>query len=112
MSFESFTQVVADECYSNTKNAAYRIIHDQGFTCYSISTAVLQMMRAIFEDSHEVFPLSTLLDNYHGYSNVCLSVPCILGRGGILQQIEVPLDDKEQAMLAHSVEVLNGYLEK
>ncbi len=112
MSFEGFTQRVADECYTATKNAAYRIIHDQGFTCYGVSTAVLQMMQAIFEDSHEVFPLSTLLEGYYGHSDICLSVPCVLGRHGIIKQIEVPLDEKEQKMLAHSVETLQSYLKK
>ena len=107
---KGFTKKVADKCYKDTREAAYRIIHDQGYTCYSISTAVLQIMRAIFEDSHEVFPLSTMLKNYHGHSDVALSVPCVLGRNGIERQIVIPLDAAEKKMLKKSVSTLKKYL--
>lgn len=107
---KGFTKKVADKCYEDTRTAAYRIIHDQGFTCYSISTAVLQIMRAIFENSHEVFPLSTLLTGYYGHKNVCLSVPCVLGRDGIARQIVIPLDAKEKKLFKKSVDTLKKYL--
>lgn len=109
---EQFTDAVQDECYEETKTAAYRIINDQGYTCYSISTAVLQIMQAIFEDSHKVFPLSTMLNDYYGYSDVCLSVPCVLGRDGIESVVHVPLDEEEQKNLKISVETLQGYQKK
>lgn len=109
---KGFTKKVADKCYKDTREAAYRIIHDQGYTCYSISTAVLQIMQAIFENSHEVFPLSTLLEGYYGHKDVCLSVPCVLGRDGIERQIVIPLDASEKKMLKKSVDTLKGYQEK
>ncbi len=105
---EEFTKEIAAGCFESTKNAAYRIIHDQGYTCYSISTATLQIMRAIFENSHEVFPLSTLLEDFHGHSDVCLSVPCVLGSNGIERQIELPLDEEELKMLKKSADVLKS----
>ena len=112
MDIAQFTDAVAEKCLKDTKEAAYRIIHDQGYTCYSISTAVLQIMRAIFENSHRVFPLSTLIDDYHGFSDVCLSVPCVLGSNGIEQQIHIPLNEEEQKYLKISVDTLTGYQAK
>ena len=109
---KGFTKKVADKCYKDTKEAAYRIIHDQGYTCYSISTAVLQIMQAVFEDSHEVFPLSSMLEGYYGHKDVCLSVPSVLGRNGIEKQIVIPLDKAEKKMLKKSVDTLKGYQEK
>lgn len=105
-----FSDSVANDCYNDTKNAAYRIIHDQGYTCYSIATAVREITSAIYEDQHRVFPLSTILDGYYGHSGVALSVPCVLGRNGIESVIEVPLDEKEQEALKNSVETVRGYL--
>ncbi len=58
LEFENFTQQDADQCYADTKNAAYRIIHDVGYTCYSIATVARELTRNIFNDSHKVFPLS------------------------------------------------------
>lgn len=108
--FEGFSKEMEEECYKDTREAAYRIIHDQGYTCYSIATALREITEAIFEDQNKVFPLSVLLEDYYGHSDVCLSVPCVLGKNGIKQVIEVPLDETEQANLAKSVETLKGYL--
>lgn len=106
--FDGFTQRVADECYETTRTAAYRVIHDVGYTCYSIATAISEIARNIFEDTHQVFMLSTLLENYYGHSDVCISIPCILGRRGIIDTIAIPLDKKEQDALAKSVKILKS----
>ncbi|MFH1284142.1 MAG: L-lactate dehydrogenase [Candidatus Peregrinibacteria bacterium] len=108
--FEGFSRKIAEKCYEDTKNAAYRIIHDQGYTCYSIATAIREITKAIFEDKKMVFPLSTLLKDYYGHNDVCLSVPCVLGRNGIEKVIHVPLDENEQRKLTKSVETLKAFL--
>lgn len=107
--FEGFTREVAETCYEETKQAAYRIIHDVGFTCYSIATAVREIARNIFEDTRQVFMLSTLLDNYYGHSDVALSVPCVLGQRGIIRALHVPLDQEEQKKLSESVKILRSF---
>lgn len=109
--FEGFNRKVAKECYEDTKNAAYRIIHDQGYTCYSIATVVRELNEAIFEDKKQVFTLSVLLDDYYGHSNVCLSVPCVLGQNGIEKILKVPLDKGEKELLEKSVIALKQYIE-
>lgn len=108
--FEKFDKKAAKKCYEDTRNAAYRIIHDQGYTCYSIATVIRELTKAIFEDQHKVFTLSTLLDDYYGHSNICLSVPCVLGRNGIEKVIHVPLNEEEQKSLRKSVETLKEFL--
>lgn len=107
--FPGFTSKVAQKCYEDTKNAAYRIIHDVGFTCYSIATAVAEIARNIKEDTRQVFPLSVLLQDYYGHSDVCLSVPCVLGANGIEQTLKIPLDETEKTALANSVKILKGF---
>lgn len=108
--FPGFSKQTANQCYEKTKNAAYHIIHDLGYTCYSIATAVREIARNIREDNHQVFPLSVLLQNYHGFSDVCLSVPCVVGACGIEKVLDIPLNEKEKQALAHSVETLKSYL--
>lgn len=110
MEMPNFTLRDAEACYEKTRTAAYRIIHDVGYTCYSIATAVSELARAIKEDSHRIFMLSTLLENYYGHSNVCLSMPCVVGRNGIEKIIEIPLDEAEQEKLAKSVETVKEFL--
>ena len=101
---------VADKCYEDTKLAAYRVIHDQGYTCYSIATVIREITNSIFEDKKQVFTLSVPLDNYYGNSDVCLSVPCVLGRGGVEQVLKVPLSKQEQEQLKTSCDSLKPFL--
>jgi len=108
--FDGFTKQVADECYEMTKNAAYRIINDQGYTCYSIATVVKEIVQCIFEDNKQVFTLSVPLHGYYDVSDVCLSVPCVLGRGGVEQVLKVPLSKEEQEQFKTSSERLKPFL--
>lgn len=107
--FDHFDKKTGEQCYINTKNAAYRIINDLGYTCYSIATAVTEIAKNIKEDSHQVFPLSVLLQKYYGHSDVCLSMPAALCRKGISELVAMPLDKTEQKKLSKSVSVLKSY---
>lgn len=108
--FEGFTREVAEECYKDTKEAAYRIINDLGYTCYSIGVVIREIMRAVHGHSKLVVPLSVMLEDYYGHSDICLSVPCVLDSDGVSDVIKVPLNSGELEALGKSVEVLKGYL--
>lgn len=110
LKFEGFSAKAARDCYEETRTAAYRIIHDQGYTCYSIAAAIREISESIFEDKKMVYPLSVMLKDYYGISDICLSVPCILGRRGIEKVIKVPLDKKEQGLLKKSAATLRKLL--
>lgn len=108
--FEGFNKKMQDLCFEETKTAAYRIIHDMGYTCYSIGMVIKEIMVHIFQHSRVVVPLSVKLNNYYGHSNVALSVPCVLDSDGVSEVIKVPLNRKEKQMLAKSVKTLKAYL--
>lgn len=110
LQYPGFTKKVAMACYEETKNAAYRIIAGQGFTCYSIATVVREITHAIFEDSHAVYTLSVPLNSYYGHKGISISVPCVLGRRGIEKTVEVPLDRTEQKLLTKSIQTLKALL--
>jgi len=108
--FDGFDKKVADECYEDTKQAAYRIIHDLGYTCYAIGVVIKEIVGAVFSHAKIVMPLSVPLDGAYGYSDVALSVPCVLDSDGVSEVIEVPLDEKEQQMFAKSVSTIKSFL--
>lgn len=108
--FEGFTQVIADQCFEETKTAAYRIIHDMGYTCYSIGMVIKEIMVHIFQHSRIVVPLSVNLKDYYGHSDIALSIPCVLDSDGISEMIKVPLSEIELVMLDKSVRTLKSYL--
>ncbi|MBD3328557.1 L-lactate dehydrogenase [Candidatus Peregrinibacteria bacterium] len=110
LDFEGFNKEVAMECYEETRQAAYRIINDIGFTSYSIGMVIREIMLAIYSHARIVVPLSVVLDDYYGHSDVALSVPCVLDSDGVSEVIHVPLNEEEQRGLRKSVETLRQYL--
>jgi L-lactate dehydrogenase len=68
--------------------------------------AVRRILEAIIRDEHSVLTVSTWLSGQYGFSDICLSVPCIINRTGVAQVIETPLAKSEEASLVNSAELL------
>jgi L-lactate dehydrogenase len=98
------------KAYDQAKNAAYTIIESKGATFYAIGTAVTHIVKGILQDARTVMPLSIPLHNYYGHSGIALSVPCVIGRNGVEQTLEVKLSWEEKEQLAKSVKMLKSYL--
>jgi len=75
--------------FDHVRKAAYEIIAKKGATNYAISLALLRIVGAILRDENSVLTVSTLVDNYHGVSDVCLNVPAIVNRNGISRVIKI-----------------------
>jgi L-lactate dehydrogenase len=67
-------------------------------------------VEALLRDEHAVLPVSTVLDGQHGISGVALSLPSVVGRGGVHTVLEMPMDDGELAALQHSADTLRNTL--
>jgi L-lactate dehydrogenase len=93
-------------------DSAYRIIAGKGATNYAIALAGSRIVEAIIRDERRVLPVSTLLEGYHGISDICLSVPTVVGRGGAERQLEIPMSDDEQASLRHSAQALQSVAQR
>ncbi len=88
------------------RNSAYHIIEAKGATSYGVSLAVRRIAEALIRDERSVLTVSTWLDGMYGLRDVCLSVPCIISRGGVARIIETPLDQHEQELLKKSAEII------
>lgn len=95
----------------STRKAAYEIIARKGATYYAIGLVVSQLVRAILDDSSSVYPLSVVLKNYHGISDVALSVPAVLKRDGADVKFELPLSTKEKKQFVSSARVLHTLIQ-
>ena len=49
---------------------------------------------------------SAMLDGEYGQSDICIGVPCVLGRNGIEKVVEFKLNDEEKALFAKSAEAV------
>lgn len=71
---------------------------------YAPGAAVSELVRAIAQDAQKMFPCSAMLDGEYGLSDICIGVPCVLGKNGIEKIVEISLSDAEKAKLAESAE--------
>jgi L-lactate dehydrogenase len=90
--------------------AAYKVIAGKGATNYAIGLSGARIVEALLRDEHAVLPVSTVLDGQHGISGVALSLPSVVGRGGVHTVLEMPMDDGELAALQHSADTLRNTL--
>jgi L-lactate dehydrogenase len=100
-----------DEQYLNTvfeqvKNAAYRIIELKGRTFYAIGLGLTRIVESIIRDENAVLTVSSLLHDYYGITDICLSVPTIVNREGVREVLRLPLEDAEVKQLQESASIL------
>ena len=60
-----------------------------GLSCYNL-------LEAVCCDKKSVIPVSILLKGEYGLKNVCLGVPCVVGRSGIERILEIDLDKNDK----------------
>ena len=86
----------------DVRNAALAIIAGKHATYYGIGIAVNSLADAIINDRHAVFTVS----GDSPFDEVCLSLPRLVGRKGILETLMPPLNKDESVALSHSAQVL------
>lgn len=96
------------EIFENVKNAAYQIVKGKGATNYAIGLSTAKILEAILNNENRVLPVSSLLSDYHGIDDVCLSVPCIVSRPGVGPTLPIPLNDAELAGLRNSADTIKA----
>jgi L-lactate dehydrogenase len=100
-----------NEIFANTKNAAYQIIEAKGATYYAIALALDRICTAILRNEAAVLNVSTLLQDYHGVSDVYLGVPCIVDRSGVKGILPLNISQSERELLNKSADKLKGIIQ-
>lgn len=93
------------------RHAAYEIIRRKGATNYAIAAALTRIVEAVVRDESSVLTVSTLLRGEYGLSDVCLSLPCVIGREGVRRTLPVQLDAGERTLLAQSAQAIRSVTE-
>ena len=94
------------DIFQNVKTTAAQIIEGKGATNYAIALAAARIIEALLHDENRILSISSLLMAYRGIADVCLSVPCIVNRGGVDQTLPVPMNANEDAGLRNSAETI------
>lgn len=105
-----FSQEKAEKAYMAARNAAYTIIASKGATYYAIGAVVANMVRKILTNAQSILPVSIPLHQYHDISGIALSVPCVIGRGGVERTLEIKLSWEEKQKLQKAAETLKKFV--
>lgn len=108
--FPHYTPEVGTDAFTQTKTAAAKIIESKGATYYAIGSVIAQLTKTILLNQRSVLPVSGIISNYYGQSDLAISVPCIIGRSGIEQQLWVELSPTEQEQFHASCQVIHQFL--
>lgn len=90
--------------------SAYKLIQAKGFSAYGVAAAAAHLVGTIVNDTHEILPVSTVLSGEYGVNDMAISVPCLMGRNGILEVKQLKLDQIEKHEFDKSAKILKGML--
>jgi malate dehydrogenase len=80
---------------------------------YAPGASVAYLVDSIVNDQKRMIPCSVLLDGEYQQEDLCIGVPCIIGKNGLESIVDVQLNDAEQEkfnLSAASVKTMNEAL--
>jgi malate dehydrogenase len=75
---------------------------------YAPGASVAFLVDSILNNQKRMIPCSVMLDGEYGQSDICIGVPCIIGRNGVEQIVDVKLSDAEKVLFAKSAEAVRN----
>lgn len=69
---------------------------------YAPGAASAAVVAAVLHDQKSIIPCSALVEGEYGESDLCIGVPCLLGKNGIEAIVDIKLNDEEKALFAKS----------
>ncbi len=96
--------------FERTRQSGAEVIRLKGGAGWAVGTAIAVLVHAIVLDQRRMLPVSSLQTGTYGLSDVCLSVPTIVGYKGIVKHLEMELWSREQQELKNSANLLKRTL--
>ena len=103
-----YDQSLFDSLFRQVQDSTKEIAQSKGSAAFAVAESVKRIVSAILFDEHAILTVSSCLSGHYDLSDVALSLPCIVGRSGVKQVLEIPLSHEEEARLQASA----AYLKK
>ncbi len=101
-----------DKVLDDVHHSGGEIIRLKGATYYAIAVSATRICKNILRDANSVMPLSGMLHGEYGFEGLCMSLPFILNREGIVASIAPPLTNSEMESLRTSADLLKDTIAK
>ena len=73
---------------------------------YAPGASVAYLVDSIINDQKRMIPCSVFLEGEYGHSDLCIGVPCIIGKDGVESIVDVKLNEAEQAKFDQSAQAV------
>jgi len=75
---------------------------------YAPGASVAYLVDSILNDQKKMIACSVFLEGEYGQNDICLGVPCIIGKNGIEEILTINLDENEKGLLAKSADAVRN----
>jgi L-lactate dehydrogenase len=110
--FPGVTPALLQEVEKRTRGSGAEVIKKKGGAGFAVGVSIADVVHSVALDQRRILPVSSLQTGAYGLRDVCLSVPTVVGRAGVLEQVEVDLWPKERMGLVNSANVLKETIGK
>jgi L-lactate dehydrogenase len=108
----NFSPSFQNQIFEKTKGSGAEVIRRKGGAGWAVGLTIAEVVHAVALDKQQLLPVSSLQQGKFGLRNICLSVPTVVGRKGVLNQVEIELWPKELQGLQASARALKATLSK
>jgi L-lactate dehydrogenase len=98
--------------FERTKGSGAEVIKKKGGAGWAVGIAIRDVVHAILLGKEALLPVSSLVQGAYDIRDSCLSVPSVVGRGGVRRHVEIKLWPKEIMALQQSARALRDTLAK
>lgn len=106
------TDEIKAKISGDVRNAAYKIIKGKIATYYGISGALARICQAIGTHELAILPVSSHHKEAFGVEDVCISLPTVVGKNGVMNVLHPDFNPQEAADLHYSAKTLKEYSQK
>ena len=64
---------------------------------YAPGSSIAYLVDSILNDKKQTIPCSVLLNGEYNHKDICIGVPCVIGKNGVEEIVELDLNDDEMA---------------
>ncbi|HMK05929.1 MAG TPA: malate dehydrogenase, partial [Flavobacterium sp.] len=75
---------------------------------YAPGASVAYLVDSILNDQKKMIACSVMLEGEYGQNDICIGVPCIIGKNGIEKIVDINLNDAEKAAFAKSADAVRN----
>lgn len=106
-----YSTTLVQEVEKRTRGSGAEVIKKKGGAGFAVGLSIADVINSIALDQRRILPVSSLVNGVYGMRDVAISVPTVVGRAGVLSQIEIDLWPKEKTGLTNSARVLRETIE-